>query len=113
MKYIAVILFIIVLIACVHLIYYPVQPYELFENGLGPHGLYPSRDLYCEDRGMDKAYGPQTCLLPNGSWSETQNCRCADRQTGECLECYPPVNLNKFDDYVSSLQEVPLELPKK
>ncbi len=98
-------LFILLLVICwAQLIIMP----ETFQSGLGPHGLFPSRDQYCESRGLMKAYPPQTCQLGDGSWSETQNCRCVDISTGDCRECYPPVNLNKVDDYTASLQDLPL-----
>jgi len=81
---------------------------EQFQPGLGPHGLFPSRDQYCESRGLAKAYPPMTCQKPDGSWSDSQNCRCVDKVVGECRECYAPVNFNKADDYESSLQDLPL-----
>lgn len=59
--------------------------------------LWPSRDTYCEDRGMKKSYMPQKCILLDKcgrveAWDRYRNCRCVDAKTGLCKVCYPPVN---------------------
>ncbi len=51
--------------------------------------LYPSRDLYCENQGMSKSYMPQICCHENGC-NYDQNCRCTNKKTGHCTECWPP-----------------------
>ena len=59
--------------------------------------LWPSRDTYCEERGLKKSYMPQKCIKIDEcgrakSWDNMRNCRCVDPKTGFCKICYPRVN---------------------
>ncbi len=59
--------------------------------------LWPSRDTYCEERGLKKSYMPQKCIvLDDGgnvkAWDRYRNCRCVNPKTGFCASCYPRVN---------------------
>ena len=60
--------------------------------------LWPSRDTYCEERGLNKSYMPQKCIILDECgrikyWDRYRNCRCVDRRTGLCKTCYPRLNL--------------------
>lgn len=68
-----------------------IESFGFFDN------LWPSRDRYCEERGMDKSYMPQKCIILDKcgkirKWDRYRNCRCVDRKTGYCKTCYPRVN---------------------
>lgn len=54
--------------------------------------LYGIRDSYCENKGLNKAYGPTMCIFEDGEFDLHTNCRCIDPKTGFCVECYPRVN---------------------
>lgn len=65
--------------------------------------LWPSRDTYCEARGLKKSYMPQKCIILDDcgrvkAWDRYRNCRCVDPKTGFCQLCYPRV-----DPYMSSV----------
>ena len=58
----------------------------------GFNGLYPVHGTYCEKRGLNKSYMPQTCVLKDGCMDPHANCRCVDPKTGQCVICYPSSN---------------------
>lgn len=68
-----------------------VEGFGFYDN------LWPSRDSYCENRGMKKSYMPQKCIILDKCgrikfWDRYRNCRCVDKRTGLCLSCYPRVD---------------------
>tara|TARA_B100001287_G_scaffold275844_1_gene284685 strand:- start:3303 stop:3611 length:309 start_codon:yes stop_codon:yes gene_type:complete len=56
--------------------------------------LYPTRDRYCENRGLEKAYSPQLCEN-DGYYDYYSLCRCRDKRHGKCQICWPRFNLRK------------------
>jgi len=56
--------------------------------------LYPTRDTYCENRGLEKAYSPQLCEQ-NGYYDYYSLCRCRDKKRGRCKVCWPRFNMRK------------------
>ena len=56
--------------------------------------LYPTRDMYCENKGLEKAYSPQLCEN-NGYYDYHSLCRCRDKKHGRCQICWPKFNLRK------------------
>lgn len=72
--------------------------------------LWPSRDTYCERKGLKKSYMPQKCVRLDKcgrikEMNRYKNCRCVDPRTGLCMECYPEVNpaLNSVSVYTDDL----------
>jgi hypothetical protein len=53
--------------------------------------MFPVRDVFCEEQGLKKAYGPTMCVFEDGTFNLHTNCRCVDPVTGYCKECYPEV----------------------
>lgn len=81
-----------------------VESFGFYDN------LWPSRDTYCENRGMKKSYMPQKCIILDKCgrikyWDRYRNCRCVDKKTGLCLSCYPRVNpaLNSVSVYTDDI----------
>ena len=56
--------------------------------------LYPTRDTYCENRGMEKAYSPQLCEQ-DGYFDYFSLCRCRDKRRGRCRVCWPRFNMRR------------------
>lgn len=69
---------------------------DTIANAIPAIGVNKS-DVYCEAKGMAKAAMPQQCFFRDGTFFFDRNCRCAHKQTGECMECYPPINFNQDD----------------
>lgn len=72
--------------------------------------LWPSRDTYCERRGLKKSYMPQKCIRLDKcgrikEMNRYKNCRCVDPRTGQCEICYPEVDpaLNAVSVYTDDL----------
>lgn len=66
-----------------------------------PEYLFPTKDLQKEcstEQGLEPAYGPTSCF-ENGQYIPTANCKCRDKNTGDCKLCYPKI---KRDDTSSS-----------
>ncbi len=66
-----------------------------------PEYLFPTKDLQKEcnsSQGLEPAYGPTSCF-ENGQYIPTANCKCRDKNTGDCKICYPKI---KKDDTSSS-----------
>ena len=56
--------------------------------------LYPSKDLYCEKRGYDKAYAPRVCQ--KGEYYDYYSlCRCQNKRNGDCTHCWSKINVDK------------------
>ena len=56
--------------------------------------LYPTRDTYCENRGMEKAYSQQLCEQ-DGYYDYYSLCRCRGKGRGRCKVCWPRFNMKK------------------
>lgn len=66
---------------------------EPFKNKL----LYKVK-YKCGD-GLEHAYSPEICCkMINGNFQcdHMRNCKCKNRNTGYCEECYPPVQVKKM-----------------
>lgn len=58
--------------------------------------LYPTKGLFCENKNLEKAYGPQVCCIDGKNCNYVKNCRCVDKNTGLCKICYNNVNLSSI-----------------
>jgi len=54
--------------------------------------LYPTRDLgnECQSDNLEPSYMPKICVI-DGEIEEDANCKCQDKNTGECKLCYPVI----------------------
>jgi len=63
--------------------------------------LFPTKGLQqiCEEKGLIPAYGPTGCFI-NGEYDPYANCKCRDKETGECKICYDNI---KEDERTSTV----------
>jgi hypothetical protein len=80
---------VIVVILVIAIILYKKYTYEYYGEETNAKGyLTPSRDLYCEKRGLSKSVGPQLCCVDGKNCINTKNCRCSSYSTGLCKICH-------------------------
>jgi len=48
----------------------------------------------CKEKGLKPAYNPDICT-ENNNYKPYSNCKCVDDKNN-CKECYPPINLDKY-----------------
>jgi hypothetical protein len=63
--------------------------------------LFPTKGLQniCEEKNLIPAYGPTGCFI-NGDYDPYANCKCRDKETGECKICYDNI---KEDERTSTV----------
>ena len=70
-----------------------IRRHETFNNQ-GSKKLLHKVKYKCKDH-QEHAYSPEICCkMVNGVFTcdSNRNCKCKNRNTGYCEECYPPVH---------------------
>ena len=71
-----------------------IRTNEMFDNKNHKRKLLYKVKYKCKDH-QEHAYSPETCCkMVNGNFTcdNNRNCKCKNRDTGYCEECYPPVH---------------------